>query len=578
MAIVIAIDDNILKCKIELEECVIIGDTGRITLSEAEKLPVEVIKILGQIAIVQCFEDTSGVREGMEIKFTGTELSAQFGPGLIGQIYDGLQNSLDIMAEHHGNYLTRGKEFDKLNNSIEWDFTPIIVKGAKVSSGDWIGEVPEFHFMHKIMVPYSFEGSFIVKSIVSSGKYSINDVIAVLEKDGEEYDVTMTFTWPVKKAFPKRAYKERYKPSELLVTGVRILDILSPICLGGTACVPGPFGAGKTVLQHGLSKFARIDLVIVAACGERAGEIVEIFQEFPELKDGEGRPLMDRTIIIGNTSAMPVAARESSIYLAITLAEYYRAMGMSVLLLADSTSRWAQALREASGRLEEIPGEEAFPAYLESRIAEFYERAGEIKLNNGVKGSITVVGTVSPAGGNFQEPVTQATLATVGAFWGLSRERAEARKFPSIEPTESWSKYKGTNDLLRKKIIASLIKGKEVKEMMMVVGKEGVSNEDFVNNLKSETLDKCVIQQNAFDVIDAFSSPERITEISKYIEMMLEFNPKQTKKSEIESLFDEITSRWVNWNYISEKEDDKYNTERDNLFELLSGGVQNENI
>ena len=573
MAVVTAVDDNIIKCLIQEEEIVIIGDTGSISLSRTENLPVEVIKILGDSAIVQCFEDTSGVKPGMILLFTGIELSAELGPGLIGQTYDGLQNPLDIMAEHCGNYLSKGKEFSKISKGIDWEFTPLVKIGDKVKAGAWLGEVPEFHFSHKIMVPFTFEGEFIIKIIVEKGNYTISDTLVILEKDGEEYPVTMSFTWPVKRAFPRRAYKERHKPSKLLVTGVRILDMLSPISLGGTACIPGPFGAGKTVLQQSLAKFAKIDLVIIAACGERAGEIVEVFQEFPKLKDGEGRPLMDRTIIIGNTSAMPVAARESSIYLAITLAEYYRAMGLNILLLADSTSRWAQALREASGRLEEIPGEEAFPAYLESRIAEFYERAGEIKLHSNSKGSVTIVGTVSPAGGNFQEPVTQATLATVGAFWGLSRARADARKFPSIEATESWSKYSGNNDSLRDKINNSLIKGKEVKEMMMVVGKDGVSNEDFIQYLVSETLDRCVVQQNAFDSVDAFCGTERSSEIGKLVELIFNFDTKEAKKIEIEAIFDKINSAWINWNYISEADKDKYSNERESLSLLLSGEV-----
>ena len=573
MALVTAVDDNIIKCNILDTEKVIIGDTGFIALSNSENLPVEVIKIIGNTAVIQCFEDTSGVKQNMEVKFSGIELSAELGPGLIGQTYDGLQNPLDVMADHCGNYLSKGREFSKISKDVDWEFTPLVEVGTKVKAGNWLGEVPEFHFSHKIMVPFYFDGEFIVKSIVSKGKYTLSDTVVILEQDDQEYPVKMSFSWPVKRAFPKTAYKERHKPKELLVTGVRILDMLSPISLGGTACIPGPFGAGKTVLQQSLAKYAKIDLVIVAACGERAGEIVEIFQEFPELKDGEGRPLMDRTIIIGNTSAMPVAARESSIYLAITLAEYYRAMGLNILLLADSTSRWAQALREASGRLEEIPGEEAFPAYLESRIAEFYERAGEIRLHNNKKGSVTVVGTVSPAGGNFQEPVTQATLATVGAFWGLSRARAEARKFPSIEATESWSKYKGKNDNLRSLIHSSLIKGREVKEMMMVVGKDGVSNEDFIEFLISETLDRCVIQQNAFDAVDSFCGTERTQKIGDLVNLVLSFETKENRKTEIETLFDKINSTWINWNYVSDKDEAKYHEEYSSLYKLLSGDV-----
>lgn len=573
MAIIHAVDDNILKCTIAQDEDVIIGGVGKIVISNDVKLPVEVIKINGKTAVIQCFEDTTGIKTGMEVVFEKNELCAMLGPGLIGEIYDGLQNPLDKIAESFGNTLPRGKIFEKLDREKEWEFKPLVTAGIKVTAGEWLGEVPEYHFIHKILVPFYIEGEYELKSIAKSGKYKIDDTIAVIEKDGNTIELKMWFLWPVKKGVPKTTYKERKKPTAPLVTGVRIIDILSPICVGGTACVPGPFGAGKTVLQHGLSKYAKVDIVIVAACGERAGEVVEVFQEFPELIDSNGHPLMNRTIIIGNTSAMPVAARESSIYLAVTFAEYYRAMGMNVLLLADSTSRWAQALREASGRLEEIPGDEAFPAYLESRIAEFYERAGDIKLKNGMKGSTTIVGTVSPAGGNFQEPVTQATLATVGAFWGLSRSRAEARKFPSIEPTESWSKYTGNSENARTKIVETLLKGKEVKEMITVVGKEGVSNEDFLNYLKAEAIDKCVLQQNAFDEVDAFCPPERQKDIEALVEKLISFVPAATKKKEMEDTVDRLMGRWIDWNYVSDKDADKYSNGKKEL-ENIMGGVR----
>lgn len=574
MALVQAVDDNILKCIIAEGENVIIGGVGKIIVSNEIKLPVEVIKINGKIAVVQCFEDTTGIKKGMQAVFENNELCAKLGPGLIGEIYDGLQNPLDVIAESYGNTLPKGKEFEKLDNVREWEFTPVITEGTKVSAGDWLGEVPEYHLKHKVLVPFYIEGEFTVKTIAKKGLYKIDDTIAVLKKDNIEIEIKMWFLWPVKKSVPKTTYKERKKPEYPLETGVRIIDTLSPICIGGTACVPGPFGAGKTVLQHGLSKYAKVDIVIVAACGERAGEVVEVFQEFPELIDNNGHPLMNRTIIIGNTSAMPVAARESSIYLAVTFAEYYRAMGMNVLLLADSTSRWAQALREASGRLEEIPGDEAFPAYLESRIAEFYERAGEVILKNGKRGSTTIIGTVSPAGGNFQEPVTQATLATVGAFWGLSRSRAEARKFPSIEPTESWSKYKGNSENTRKDIISILLKGKEVKEMITVVGKEGISNEDFLYYLKAEAIDKCVLQQNAFDEVDAFCSAVRQKRVEDLVGKFIAFTPKTGKKKEMEDLVEVIMGKWIGWNYISDKDEDKYKNSIKDIENIITDGVK----
>ncbi|MDP2815061.1 MAG: V-type ATP synthase subunit A, partial [Rectinemataceae bacterium] len=408
-----------------------------------KRLKSEVIRIRGNIVQVQVFEITKGIVVGDRAEFSGELLSVELGPGLLGQIYDGLQNPLPLIALETGNFLEPGVYRNALSRDVAWKFTPAAKPGDIVVKGDTLGTVPEGSFIHRIMVPFTFTGTWTVVEVAPAGAYTIDTVIAMLsDAKGVTVDVTMIFTWPVKRAI--NCYEERLKPVEPMVTKVRIIDTFFPVARGGTYCIPGPFGAGKTVLQQVTSRNAAVDIVIIAACGERAGEVVETLKEFPELTDPQtGRSLMERTIIICNTSSMPVASREASVYTAVTLAEYYRQMGLNVLLLADSTSRWAQAMREMSGRLEEIPGEEAFPAYLESVIAGFYERAGIVRLRDGSMGSVTIGGTVSPAGGNFEEPVTQATLKVVGSFHGLSRERSDARKYPAIHPLDSWSKYKG---------------------------------------------------------------------------------------------------------------------------------------
>ena len=425
---------------VEFADSVIQNEVAYVLVGE-ERLKAEVIRVKGKKAELQVFEDTVGMKVGDEVVFTDDLLSVELGPGLLGKIYDGLQNPLNDLAEKYGFFLKRGAYLDPLPNDSEWEFTPSVNVGDKVRSGDKLGMVPEKMFEHKIMVPFRLLGEWEVVEVKEAGTYKLIDTIAKLKDEtGKTEEVSMTQNWPVKE--PIKAYAQKLKPTDPMVTKIRIIDTQVPVAIGGTFCTPGPFGAGKTVLQHLLSRHAEVDVVIVAACGERAGEVVELIEEFPELIDPKtGKSLMERTIIICNTSSMPVAARESSVYTAVTLAEYYRQMGLNVFLLADSTSRWAQAMREMSGRLEEIPGEEAFPAYLESRIASFYERAGVVKLRDGSVGSVTIGGAVSPAGGNFEEPVTQATLKVVGAFLGLSRERSNARKYPAIDPLDSWSKY-----------------------------------------------------------------------------------------------------------------------------------------
>ena len=400
---------------------------------------------------------------------------------------------------------------DPLPRDRQWDFTPAVKEGESVSGGDSLGTVPEGAFSHRIMVPFDLDDEYEVLSVAKAGRYTVEEEIAQVRNrnSGKIHKLSMMFTWPVKR--PINKYAERLKPTEPMVTKVRLIDTFFPVALGGTYCIPGPFGAGKTVLQQITSRHAEVDVVIIAACGERAGEVVETLVEFPELTDPKtGRSLMERTIIICNTSSMPVAAREASVYTGVTLAEYFRQMGLNVLLLADSTSRWAQSMREMSGRLEEIPGEEAFPAYLESNIAAFYERAGIVRLKSGELGSVTIGGSVSPAGGNFEEPVTQATLKVVGAFHGLSRERSDARKFPAIHPIESWSKYDGSVPSLKRDFANRILhRGFEVEAMMKVVGEEGTSMADYLIYEKGELIDSTYIQQNSFHPVDAAVSPKR---------------------------------------------------------------------
>ena len=481
---------------------------------KTSRLMCEVVRIRGRVADMQVFESTRDLAIGDPVEFSGNLLAAELGPGLLKQVYDGLQNPLPQLAAQCGFFLQRGTYLDALDRNVEWDFTPVAKPGDKVTCAETIGTVPEGIFQHRIMVPFACTGTLTVKDVAPAGKYRIPDRVATLvDADGNEIPVTLSQRWPVKLPIP--GYAERLQPTVPMVTQMRTIDTFFPVALGGTYCIPGPFGAGKTVLQQVTSRNADVDIVLIAACGERAGEVVETLREFPELKDPRtGRSLMDRTIIICNTSSMPVAAREASVYTAVTIAGYYRMMGLKVLLLADSTSRWAQALREQSGRLEEIPGEEAFPAYLESVVAGFYERAGRVRLKDGSEGSVTIGGTVSPAGGNFDEPVTQATLKVVGAFHGLSRARSDARRYPAIDPLDSWSKYPGVIDPARVEVLRSVLhEGADVAQMMKVVGEEGTSTRDFATYLKSELIDAVYLQQNSFDEVDAATPVERQLQI-----------------------------------------------------------------
>ena len=545
-------------------------------LSMGRRLKAEVVKISGNEAFLQVYEYTKGIKVGDEVEFSGEMLSVQLGPGLLTQIYDGLQNPLPELAEKFGFFLPVGEELPALSSSKEWEFTPAAAKGDKVKRGSVLGTVPEGIFKHRIMVPFGLLEEYEVEETAPQGNYTIDKKIASLKSPGgERIDVTMTFDWPVK--IPISAYREKLQPKDPLITKVRLIDTLFPVAKGGTYCIPGPFGAGKTVLQQLTSRYAEVDIVIIAACGERAGEVVETLKEFPHLKDPRtGRTLIERTVIICNTSSMPVAARESSVYTASTLGEYYRQMGLNVLLLADSTSRWAQAMRELSGRLEEIPGQEAYPAYLESRIASFYERAGMVRLNDGSIGTLTIGGTVSPAGGNFEEPVTQGTLKVVGAFHGLSRERAEARKYPSIDPLESWSKY--TSFIPEDEIAAAkqvLRKGSEVAQMMKVVGEEGTSIDDFVIYLKSDLLDNVYLQQNGFDEIDASTSADRQKYVFARVIEILRKAFKFRDKAEARNFFYNLRHAFIDWNY-KKWDSPEFKQQEEDLKKLMEGEARQE--
>jgi V/A-type H+-transporting ATPase subunit A len=545
--VVAAVNGNMVNIRFDGQ--VSMNEVGFIKIGD-KKLKSEVIRIRGDICSLQVFEMTRGIKIGDACEFSGNMLAIELGPGLLGQVFDGLQNPLPKLAKQTGYFLERGVYLDPLPFDTAWEFSPAVKAGDTALRGDCLGTVPEGVFKHRIMVPFNMYKTYKVKSIVPAGSYKLRDTIAELEDEaGELTKLTMSFYWPVKRAVD--CYEERYKPSQPMVTQLRIVDTFFPVARGGTYCIPGPFGAGKTVLQHCTSKNADVDIVIIAACGERAGEVVEVLKEFPELIDPKtGKPLMERTIIICNTSSMPVAAREASLYTSVTLAEYYRQMGLNVLLLADSTSRWAQALREMSGRLEEIPGEEAFPAYLESTIASFYERAGVVRLRDGGEGSITIGGTVSPAGGNFEEPVTQATLKVVGAFHGLSRERSDARKYPAIHPLDSWSKYGGIIAVEKvdygRKILS---RGIEVEQMMKVVGEEGTSIDDFIIYLKGDFLDAVYFQQNSFDDVDQAASPERQKYVYDLIITVLGAKFDFKAKDEARRWFNQLRQKFIDYNY-----------------------------
>lgn len=556
---IVAVNGNMITVK--FDGAVAQNEVGYAKLGD-QRLMAEIVRVRGVKCDMQVFDSTTDLSVGDDVEFSGELLAAELGPGMLTQVYDGLQNPLAELAKEAAKiskdaefFLQRGMYLPGLPRDKKWDFHPTAKVGDKVSAGDKLGWITEGIFDnktmpgHKIMAPFALKGNYTVKTIAPEGDYTVTEEIATLaDPSGKEVKVTMMQRWPVK--VPIKCFTERLAPEETLETTVRTIDTFFPVAVGGTYCIPGPFGAGKTVLQQTTARYAKVDIVISAACGERAGEVVETLKEFPELVDPKtGKSLMERTIIICNTSSMPVASREASVYTAVTLAEYFRQMGLNVLVLADSTSRWAQAMRELSGRLEEIPGEEAFPAYLESRIAAFYERAGRVKLKDGTIGSVTIGGTVSPAGGNFDEPVTQATLKVVGGFHGLSRARSDARRYPAIDPLDSWSHYNSVIEQPRVETARKILrKGNEVGQMMKVVGEEGTSLEDFTTYLKAEFLDAVYLQQNAFSDTDATTPVERQKIMFSVVEKALLSSYKLADKDATRKFFMDLQQTFIDWN------------------------------
>lgn len=550
-----------------------IGDT---------KLMAEVIKVNGKNASVQVFESTRGLKNGNEVEFEDRMLEATLGPGLLSSCYDGLQNDLTTMT---GVFLKRGEYTDPLDRKKLWDFTPIARPGDKVVAADWLGEVKEGWLPHKIMVPFAFEGEYTVKSVAPAGQYTIDQTVAVLtDENGEDVNVTMTQKWPVK--VPIKGYKEKPRPNRIMETGVRVIDTLDPIAEGGTGFIPGPFGCGKTVLQHAIAKQGDAEVIVMAACGERANEVVEIFTEFPELIDPHtGRHLMERTTIICNTSNMPVAAREASVYTAMTICEYYRAMGLKVLLLADSTSRWAQALREMSNRMEELPGADAFPVDLSAIISGFYARAGMVVLNNGKTGSVTFIGTVSPAGGNLKEPVTESTMKAARCFYALEQSRADKKRYPAVNPIDSYSKYleypeirKYLSETVREGWVEMVEKtkyiirrGKEANEQINILGDDGVPMSYHELFWKSELVDFVILQQDAFDPVDSVTPMDR----QRYmLELVLDICDREFTFDDYEKCrdyFKELINLLRQMNY-SEFKSDNFNKFHEQLDNLLNNG------
>ena len=547
------------------------------------KLMAEVIKISGDSASVQVYESTRGLKVGCNVEFEGRMLEVTLGPGLLSSNYDGLQDNLATMQEV---FLQRGEYTPALDSAKVWEFTPFAKPGDKVIAADWLGEVKEGWLPHKIMVPFSFKGSYTVKEIAPAGNYTIEKEIAVLtDSKGEDLKVKMYQKWPVKVAVP--GYKEKPRPYRIMETGVRAIDTFNPIAEGGTGFIPGPFGCGKTVIQHAIAKQAEADVIIMAACGERANEVVEIFKEFPELIDSRtGRKLIERTSIICNTSNMPVAAREASVYTAMTIGEYYRAMGLKVLLLADSTSRWAQALREMSNRMEELPGADAFPVDLSSIISNFYSRAGIVVLNNGQTGSVTFLGTVSPAGGNLKEPVTESTKKCARCFYALSQNRADSKRYPAIDPIDSYSKYleypemeEFFNSKIEKGWVEKVLKaknitlrGKEAYDQINILGDDGVPMEYHLRYWKSELVDFILLQQDAFDSIDCQTPLER----QKYmLDLVLKICDRDYKFERFEkcvSFFKNLINimRQMNFSEFHSEQFNKYQQQLQNTVENAS--------
>ncbi|BCX88570.1 V/A-type H+/Na+-transporting ATPase subunit A [Methylomarinovum tepidoasis] len=586
VARIVGVRESLVLIEVDEDTPIVKNEMGHICVGD-ERLKAEVLRVRGRIADMQVFEDTRGVRVGDRVELSGEMLSATLGPGLLGQVFDGLLNPLHELAEKYGFFLPRGVTVPALDPDKKWAFTPVVETGRRVSPGGIIGTIPEGPFQHRIMIPFN-EPEPVEITWIRGGTFPVDTPIARYRRrgDGKEIELTMTQRWPVRRPIPeplmRRGFSERLYPERPLTTATRIIDTFFPIAQGGTACIPGPFGAGKTVLQSLIARYSDVDIVIIVACGERAGEVVETITEYPNTKDPRtGATLMDRTIIICNTSSMPVAAREASIYSGLCLGEYFRQMGYRTLMIADSTSRWAQAMREISGRMEEIPGEEGFPAYLDSAIKSVYERAGVIRGAHGEVGSLTMIGTVSPAGGNFEEPVTQATLGTVKTFLGLSADRAYKRFYPAIDPLISWSRYldqladwyrehldplwvedvKRLQDLLRQ--------GDDIYQIMQVTGEEGISLEDFVTWQKAVLVDMVYLQQDAFDPVDVYMPRERQLEsfrlLKRIVDTQYDFADKETARE----CFVKLTALYKNWNY-SPGESPEYQRYRQEIEDLVS--------
>ncbi len=576
---IVAVQDDIVEIEVETDAD---GAPGRLLKNEVvyilpsrasaegrqERLKAEILRVRGRTADVQVYESTQGVAIGDPVEQSGAMLSVTLGPGLLGRVYDGLQAPLAALSGQYGIFLPRGAAVDPLDRAEKWAFTPSVRIGDTVRAGDVIGVVPEGRFSHKIMLPFDWRGAYTVSWVREDAVKGAETVARVTDAKGAERDVRLFQTWPVRRPLNgmllKTGQSKRRFPDEPMATTQRLIDTFFPIARGGSACIPGPFGAGKTVLQNLISRFSSVDVVVVVACGERAGEVVETINDFPKQTDPtSGGSLMDRTIIICNTSSMPVAAREASIYTGVTLAEYYRQMGLDVLLIADSTSRWAQAMRETSGRLEEIPGEEGFPAYLESSIKSVYERAGLVQTNDEAVGSLTIIGTVSPAGGNFDEPVTQATLSTVKCFLGLSSARAYKRFYPAVDPLLSWSRYlkqlrpwyedtfgAGWVDRVEE-MIELLRAGDGVQQMMQVTGEEGVTIEDFVTHQKALLIDMVYLQQDAFDPVDASAPLDRQKLVFNKLYQIATRAYHFANKEAARDYFVTMTGLWKNFNYAA---------------------------
>jgi V/A-type H+-transporting ATPase subunit A len=578
-ATIVGVKESLVLIEVDEATPIMKNEVGYILVGN-ERLKAEVLRIRGRTADMQVFEDTRGVRVGDTVELSGEMLSATLGPGLLGQVFDGLLNPLHTLAKGYGFFLPRGVTVPSLATDKKWPFTPAVAMGTKLPPGGVIGSVPEGPFAHKILVPFH-EPEPVEITWVHGGNVTVDETVArYRDASGIEREVRLAQRWPVRRPIPegllKRRHAERLYPVEPLTTSTRIVDTFFPIARGGTGCIPGPFGAGKTVLQSLIARYSSVDIVVIVACGERAGEVVETITEYPNTRDPRtGGTLMDRTVIICNTSSMPVAAREASIYTGITLGEYFRQMGYHVLLIGDSTSRWAQAMRETSGRMEEIPGEEAFPAYLDSSIKNVYERAGVLRCPDGSVGSLTMIGTVSPAGGNFEEPVTQSTLGTVKTFLGLSADRAYRRFYPAIDPLISWSRYldqlapwfareldsQWVGDV--KRMQALLERGDTIYQMMQVTGEEGITLEDYVDWQKSVLIDMAYLQQDAFDEVDARMPRERQKDSFRLLKSLIDGEYRFKDKDEARAFFTRLTGLYKNWNYSPPEsaEFGKYRTE-----------------